>query len=68
MPHRREGAPGSFLAPLDELLQRLGGGPFSFDRKLHPVRQKQCRQYQLDATDPRDIFRLNEALYERSGR
>lgn len=68
MPQMRRGAPASFGAPLDELLPRLGGARFSFERKLDPVRQKQSRQLHLDATDPRDIFLLNQALYDRSRR
>ena len=66
MPHRRKGAPGSFGAPLDELLPRLAR-PQSDTIKVDFHRKpSECEP--ANAADECRIFLLNQALYERATR
>lgn len=68
MPSRRKGAPGSFGAPLDQLLPRIGTDQWSRglsidvhrkprDSAEAPRRSGECR-----------IFMLNQGLYDQANK
>lgn len=66
MPHRRKGAPGSFGAPLDELLPRLVSGQGAGKLKVDVHRKPDDAENPVAAADRCRIFLLNQRLYERA--
>jgi hypothetical protein len=67
MPNRRKGAPGSFGAPLDELLPRIGtAGPARLFVDIHRKPEQSESQRRHDSRCR--IFLLNQSLYERATR
>ena len=68
MPDRRTGAPGSFGAPLDELLPRLGS---DHRRRLQiavDIHRKRAQAEPESGAGEPQIFMLNQRLFERATR
>ena len=67
MPDRRKGAPGSFGAPLDDLLPRLGdhAGREHDWTDVNDAGRKRKETAQAKADRCRN-FLLNQSLYERA--
>ena len=68
MPERRKGAPGSFGAPLDELLPKLGSEQRQRPQVKVDIHRKPAQREQDGPSDGCRIFLLNQSLYERSTR
>jgi hypothetical protein len=68
MPHSREGASGSFGAPLDELLPKLGGGAWGDIHLKVDVHRKPKHSEPERSADRCRIFVLNQKLYEQATR
>ncbi len=68
MPERRKGAPGSFGAPLDELLPKLGAEHRSRPQVKVDIHRKPAKREQEGPSGECRIFLLNQSLYERSTR
>ena len=66
MANGRKGAPGSFGAPLNELLPRLTQGPNVDKLKVDVHRKPDHDEDPIPAADGCRIFLLNQSLYERS--
>ena len=66
MAERRKGAPGSFGAPLDELLPRLVTGEDRHKLKVHVHRKPSQIEEAQTPADRCRIFLLNQRLYERA--
>lgn len=64
MPDRRKGAPGSFGAPLDQLLPSLVGGEHRDGLKIDVHRKPDSSEEQGPPVDRCRIFVLNQRLYE----
>jgi hypothetical protein len=66
MPNRRKGAPGSFGAPLDQLLPRLSLGERHDRLKVDVHRKPEGAEAREQPADRCRIFLLNQRLYERA--
>lgn len=66
MANGRKGAPGSFGAPLDELLPRLAQGEAGSKLKVDVHRKPDDAEDPVTAADRCRIFLLNQSLYERA--
>ena len=62
MPNRRKGAPGSFGAPLDELIPKLGSEQDNAQIKVDVHRRPEASEEA--PIDRCRIFMLNQRLYE----
>ncbi len=66
MPNRRKGAPGSFGAPLEELLPRFGGERDATQIKVDVHRAPDLADDSAKQAERCRIFLLNQSLYERA--
>jgi hypothetical protein len=66
MPNRRKGAPGSFGAPLDDLLPRLGDDAGHGWREPRIKKGRDAKPTAPDKAKACRVFLLNQSLYERA--
>ena len=67
MPNRRKGAPGSFGAPLDDLLPRLGDDAgHGWRGPRIKWKERDTKPAAPDKAEACRVFLLNQSLYERA--
>ena len=66
MPNRRKGAPGSFGAPLDDLLPRLGDDAGHGWGEPRIKKERDAKAAAPDKAKACRVFLLNQSLYERA--